>query len=40
MIVGGCLISLAFVMYLMYNKPSINKYSLKYYRLKWGSQFH
>ena len=37
MIVGGILISIAFLTYLIFNKPEINKYSLKYYKLKWGS---
>jgi hypothetical protein len=37
MIVGGILISVAFITYLFYNKPEINRYSLKYYKLKWGS---
>jgi|688.fasta_scaffold14776_2 hypothetical protein len=36
MIVGGLLISVAFMVYL-YNRPltDINKKSLKYYKLKW-----
>ncbi len=40
MIVGGLLISAAFITYLVYSKPAINKYSLRYYKLKWGTQFH
>jgi|UniRef100_A0A6C0LGH8 hypothetical protein len=38
MIVGGILITVALITYLCYNKPELNKYSLKYYKLKWGGR--
>lgn len=36
MIVGGILITTALITYFMCKKPPVNKYSLKYYKLKWG----
>ncbi len=39
MIVGGVLIGLALITYCIYYKSPVNKYSLKYYRMKWGTQF-
>jgi hypothetical protein len=35
MIIGGVLIATALITYLAYYKKPVNKYSLKYYRLKW-----
>lgn len=35
MIVGGILITLAFITFSCYYTKPINKYSLKYYKLKW-----
>ena len=38
MIVGGILITSALIaFYACYKKP-LNKYSLKYYKLKWGGR--
>jgi hypothetical protein len=36
MIIGGNLITTALITYLAYYKKPLNKYSLKYYKLKWG----
>lgn len=35
MIIGGILITLALIVYLSHSSSSVNKYSLKYYKLKW-----
>ncbi len=41
MIVGGVIIGVALITYLAcYKKEApVNKYSLKYCRMKWGTQF-
>ncbi len=36
MIVGGILITTALMTYYIFRKDTINKYSLKYYKIKWG----
>ena len=41
MIVGGILITtalIAYFAYFAYYKKPLNKYSLKYYKLKWGGR--
>ena len=36
MIIGGILITTALIAYFACYKKPLNKYSLKYYKLKWG----
>jgi len=38
MIIGGILITTALITYFAYYKKQLNKYSLKYYKLKWGGR--
>lgn len=36
MIIGGFLIATTLMTYYIFKKDTINKYSLKYYKAKWG----
>jgi hypothetical protein len=36
MIVGGILIATTLITYFIFRKETVTKYSLKYYKMKWG----
>lgn len=38
MIIGGILITLALITYFTHKSRDVNKYSLKYYKLKWNNR--